>query len=207
MEIIGYVSPKRWYLPVTTLRHNPEQHCHLHRPENLKLLLCVDQQQLIWINSLHETSVMQMVSSAYDPPKPLPFCIQSHRFQISSMFWNHKRVYKICKMYFPLKKDFRPINGRPTRNLVRILIMHLVKISFYITASNSSRSYKWPLIQGDSRSFTPAYGAYSWGNLVQNLLINLESVVNSYGVIVDFLYASLWTESRGLRASANTSHV
>jgi hypothetical protein len=28
-------------------------------------------------------------------------------------------------------------------------------------------------IQGDSRSFTPTYGAYSWGNLVQNLLINL----------------------------------
>jgi hypothetical protein len=46
-------------------------------------------------------------------------------------------------------------------------------------------------IQGDSRSFNPTYGAYSWGNLVQNLLINLESVLNSYGVIVDFLNASL----------------
>jgi hypothetical protein len=46
-------------------------------------------------------------------------------------------------------------------------------------------------IQGDSRSFTPTYGAYSWGNLVQNLLINLGSVLNSYGVIVDFLNASL----------------
>jgi hypothetical protein len=37
----------------------------------------------------------------------------------------------------------------------------------------------------------PTYGAYSWGNLVQNLLINLGSVLNSYGVIVDFLNASL----------------
>jgi hypothetical protein len=46
-------------------------------------------------------------------------------------------------------------------------------------------------IQGDSRSFTTTYGAYSWGNLVQNLLINLGSVLNSYEVIVDFLNASL----------------
>jgi hypothetical protein len=46
-------------------------------------------------------------------------------------------------------------------------------------------------IQGDSRSFTLTYGAYSWGNLVQNLLINLVSVLNSYGVIVDFLNASV----------------
>jgi hypothetical protein len=46
-------------------------------------------------------------------------------------------------------------------------------------------------IQSDSRSFTPTYGAYFCGNLVQNLLINLGSVLNSYGVIVDFLNASL----------------
>jgi hypothetical protein len=53
--------------------------------------------------------------------------------------------------------------------------------------------YIYIYIQGDSRSFTPTYGAYSysWGNLVQNLLINLGSVLNSYGVIVDFLNASL----------------
>jgi hypothetical protein len=51
--------------------------------------------------------------------------------------------------------------------------------------------YTYTYTQGDSRSFTPTYGAYSWGNLVQNLLINFGSVLNSYGVIVDFLNASL----------------
>jgi hypothetical protein len=59
-----------------------------------------------------------------------------------------------------------------------------------ISTGNVS-DYEYIYIQGDSQSFTPTYGAYSWGNLVQNLLINLGSVLNSYGVSVDFLNASL----------------
>jgi hypothetical protein len=46
-------------------------------------------------------------------------------------------------------------------------------------------------IQGDSRSFTPAYGTYSWGYFLQKFLINLWSIFNSYGVTIDFRNAAL----------------
>jgi hypothetical protein len=38
--------------------------------ENLKVLLCVDQQEIVWIglNLLHETSTVKLVSFVCDPP-------------------------------------------------------------------------------------------------------------------------------------------
>jgi hypothetical protein len=59
-----YISPKRWCLSkdvngVTAQKKNIR---HLHHRENLKFTLCVDQQEIICMNLLHETSFTQLVS-------------------------------------------------------------------------------------------------------------------------------------------------
>jgi hypothetical protein len=66
-------------------------------------------------------------------------------------------------------------------------------------SSNQSKPYTvnrimWLYIQGDSRSFTPAYGTYSWGYFLQNFRIDLWSIFNRYGVITDFRNATLWMQ-------------
>jgi hypothetical protein len=38
----------------STLHHNPEEYCHHHQCKNLKFLLCVDQQKIVWMSLLHK---------------------------------------------------------------------------------------------------------------------------------------------------------
>jgi hypothetical protein len=74
------------------------------------------------------------------------------------------------------------------------MMMMFYKISLEL--KQSICSFALPLqvsaqIQGDSRSFPVAYSTYSSEYFVQNSLINLWSIFNSYGVKLDFGNASL----------------
>jgi hypothetical protein len=48
---------------IFTWHHNPEQ-----QHENPKFVLCVDQQEIVWMNLLHETSFMKLIFSVLYSP-------------------------------------------------------------------------------------------------------------------------------------------
>jgi hypothetical protein len=98
-------------------------------------------------------------------------------------FVNNIRSYRHLQILF--WKDFlQTLHWFKLRShIIRfaaIVLTHLARLYIYI--------------QGDSQSFTPAYGTYSWGYFLQNFLINLWSIFNSYRVTLDFRNAALWMQ-------------